>query len=204
MSSLTGKIWYLFYQFKPLFYQYLTSFCFFVFRDDTIPSFLLTIGVKMKMDLCFVVTDAAQAIADHGFGEMAKECSLPKYFKDKRKSVIAAKSVLNTLLKRDSSSLKEHIEVPYVIVMGFQLHLCVVYFSEICYVPKKSRTLEIPSSLDNIQDEAIELPHGLLDLVVSKAYIITLVLHFTHNTLQELSESIKRIACRGRKRKKHR
>lgn len=151
-------------------------------RDDTILSSLLAIGVKMKMDLHFVVTDAAQAIADHGFGEMAKECSLPKYSKDKRKSVIAAKSVLNTLLKRDSSSLKEHIKVPYVIVMGFQLHLCVVYFSESYYVTKKVKTITIPSSLDNIQDEAIELTHGLLDLV-------------------ELCESIKRIACRGRKRK---
>lgn len=138
----------------------------------TIASSLLAMGVKTKMDLRLVSASASQTKEDLGSGEMVKECSLPKYFKDKRKSVIAAKALLNTLLKRGNvGEASERVQVPYIIVMGFQIHLCVLYFSDGYYVTKKIRTIAIPSSLNDIKDEAIELTHGLLDLVVSKKVV---------------------------------
>lgn len=41
--------------------------------------------MKMKMDLRLVVTNSSE-LQDHGYGEVAKECSTSKYFKDKRKT----------------------------------------------------------------------------------------------------------------------
>ncbi|CAO3647927.1 unnamed protein product [Mucor fragilis] len=47
----------------------------------------------MKMDFHLIAVDKNQ-YDDHAYGEVAKQCSVPKYFKDKRKAVVASKQWL--------------------------------------------------------------------------------------------------------------
>ncbi|KAI7903564.1 uncharacterized protein BX663DRAFT_433566, partial [Cokeromyces recurvatus] len=44
---------------------------------DTIPGSLLSLGVKMKMDLRLIAINNSK-LQDHGYGEVARECSTPK------------------------------------------------------------------------------------------------------------------------------
>lgn len=139
------------------------------FRGDTLPGSLLTLGIKMKMDLRLIATDKNQC-EDHGYGEVAKQCSVPKYFKDKRKAVIACKALLNSIITSNAiDQEKESVFIPYLIVMGFEMHLCIVHLkSNHFYITQKVKSIAFPSKLADFGEESIELVNGLLDLVVSK------------------------------------
>lgn len=129
--------------------------------------------MKMKMDLRLVVTNSSE-LQDHGYGEVAKECSTSKYFKDKRKTVVASKALLNSIVQQNAiKHEKDCVYIPYLIAMGFDMHLCVVFLkSNNFYITKKVKTIVFPSTLENFAKESIEVVNGLLDLVVSKRIII--------------------------------
>ncbi|KAI8641584.1 hypothetical protein BD408DRAFT_204768 [Parasitella parasitica] len=138
------------------------------FRGDTIPGSLLSLGVKMKMDLRLITINNSK-LQDHGYGEVAKECSTPKYFKDKRKTVVASKALLNSVINKNAiNQEKDCVYIPYLIAMGFEMHLCIVFLkSNSFYITKKVKTITFPSNLNNFAKESIEVANGLLDLVVS-------------------------------------
>ncbi|GAA5802140.1 hypothetical protein HPULCUR_007601 [Helicostylum pulchrum] len=150
---------------------------------DTIPGSLLSLGVKMKMDLRLIAINNSK-LQDHGYGEVAKECSTPKYFKDKRKTVVASKALLNSVINKNAiNQEKDCVYIPYLIAMGFEMHLCIVFLkSNSFYITKKVKTISFPSNLNNFAKESIEVANGLLDLVA-------------------ICEAIKKQACRGKKRK---
>lgn len=119
------------------------------------------------MDLRLVVLKDKQC-ADHGFGEVAKKCTSSKYYKDKRKAVVACKALLNSVLQQNTLNKKECVFAPFLIVMGFEMQLSVVYLkSNGFYITQKIKTIAFPSSLDNFAEEATALAIGLLELVVS-------------------------------------
>jgi hypothetical protein len=62
--------------------------------------------MKMKMDLCLVVTNSSE-LQDHGYGKVAKECSTSKYFK-KRKIVVASKALLNSIVQQNAINHEKH------------------------------------------------------------------------------------------------
>lgn len=77
----------------------------------------------MEMDLRLIAIDKTQ-LEDHGYGEVAKQCSVLKCFKDKRKAAIACKALLNSIITSNAiNQKKESVFVPYLIVMGFEMHL---------------------------------------------------------------------------------
>ncbi|CAO0798235.1 unnamed protein product [Mucor circinelloides] len=91
---------------------------------DTIPGSITSLGMKMKMDLRLVVTNSSE-LQDHDYGEVAKECSTSKYFKDKRKTVVASKALLNSIVQQSAiNHEKDCVYIPYLIAMGFDMHLC--------------------------------------------------------------------------------
>ncbi|CAO3656636.1 unnamed protein product [Mucor fragilis] len=51
---------------------------------DTITSSLISIGVEIKMSLRLIAVIDEQS-EDHGYGELAKQSSAPRHYKDKRK-----------------------------------------------------------------------------------------------------------------------
>lgn len=121
---------------------------------------LLSFGIAIDKTQC----------EDHGYGEVAKQCSVSKYFKDKRKAVIACKALLNSIITSNSiDQKKESVFVPYLIVMGFEMHLCVVQLkSSHFYITQKVKSIAFPSRLTDLGEVSIELRNGLLDLVVSE------------------------------------
>lgn len=123
----------------------------------------------MKMDLRLISINSSK-LQDHGYGEVTKECSTPKYFKDKRKTVVASKALLNSVINKNAvNQEKDRVYIPYLIAMGFEMHLCIVFLkSNNFYITKKLKTITFPSSLSNFAKESIEVAKGLLDLVVSK------------------------------------
>ncbi|KAI8081917.1 uncharacterized protein B0P05DRAFT_570998 [Gilbertella persicaria] len=120
----------------------------------------------MKMDLRLIAIDKNQC-ENHGYGEVAKQCSVPKYFRDKRKAVIACKALLNSIITSNAiDQEKESIFIPYLIVMGFEMHICVVHLeSDHFYITQKVKSIVFPSRLADLGEESIELANGLLDLV---------------------------------------
>lgn len=84
-------------------YLYLSLF---FFRDNTVPDSIISLGMKMKMDLCLVVTNSSE-LQDHGYGEVAKERSTSKYFK-KRKIVVASKALLNSIVQQNAINHEKH------------------------------------------------------------------------------------------------
>lgn len=77
----------------------------------------------MKMDLRLIAINNSK-LQDHGYGEVAKECSALKYFKDKRKTVVASKALLNSVINQNEiDQEKDCIYIPYLIAMGFEMHL---------------------------------------------------------------------------------
>lgn len=129
--------------------------------------------MKMKMALRLVVTNSSE-LHDHGYGEVAKECSTSKYSKNKRKIVVASKALLNSIVQQNAiNHEKDCVYIPYLIAMGFDMHLCIVFLkSNDFYIIKKVKTIAFPSTLENFAKESIEVVNGLLDLVVSKRIII--------------------------------
>jgi hypothetical protein len=125
----------------------------------------------MKMDLRLTRTHNFN-LQNHGYGEIAKKVSKPKYLKDKRKTVVASKTLLNLIISMNTNQEKDGVYIPYLIVMGFDMHLCVVCLvSDKFYITKKIKTISFPSSLSNFSKELINVANGLLDLVVSKRKI---------------------------------
>lgn len=112
-------------------------------------------------------------LQDHGYGEVTKEVSTPKYFKDKRKTVVASKALLTSVINKNAiNQEKDDVYIPYLIAMGFDMHLCIVFLkSNNFYITKKVKTITFPSSLNNFAKESIEVANGILDLVVSKRKI---------------------------------
>lgn len=97
----------------------------------------------MKMDLRSITINNSK-LQGHGYGEIAKECSTPKHFKDKRKTDIASKALLNSVINKNTiSQEKDCIYIPNLIEIAF------------------------PSNLNNFAKESIEVANGLLDFVVS-------------------------------------
>ncbi|KAI9342414.1 hypothetical protein BD770DRAFT_329744, partial [Pilaira anomala] len=139
---------------------------------DTLPGSLITLGIKMKMDLRLINVDK-KLCKDNGYGEFTKQCSVPKYFKDKRKTAIACKSLLNSIIASNPiNQKKEDVFVPYLIVMGFEMHLCVLLLqSSHFYITKKVKSIIFPFELAGLGEKSLELANGLLDLVVSKKKI---------------------------------
>ncbi|KAG1144469.1 hypothetical protein G6F37_010493 [Rhizopus arrhizus] len=108
--------------------------------------------------------------------------SKPKYLKDKRKTVLTSKALLNSIISMNTNQEKDGVYIPYLIVMDFDMHLCVVCLvSDKFYITKKIKTISFPSSLNNFSKELINVANGLLDLIA-------------------LCETIKKQACRGKKR----
>jgi len=64
---------------------------------------------------------------------------------------------------------KEGVFIPYLIVTGFEMHLCVVHLkASQFYITQKVKSIAFPSTLASIGEESTGLANGLLDLVVSK------------------------------------
>ncbi|KAL9550722.1 hypothetical protein PS6_005384 [Mucor atramentarius] len=93
------------------------------------------------MDLRSITINNSK-LQGHGYGEIAKECSTPKHFKDKRKTDIASKALLNSVINKNTiSQEKDCIYIPNLIEIAF------------------------PSNLNNFAKESIEVANGLLDFV---------------------------------------
>ncbi|KAG0938402.1 hypothetical protein G6F57_006749 [Rhizopus arrhizus] len=151
------------------------------FVGDTIPGSLVSFEVKMKMDLRLTCTHNFN-LQNHGYGEIAKKVSKLKYLKDKRKTVVASKALLNSIMSMNTNQEKDGVYIPYLIGMGFDIYLCIVCLvSNKFYITKKIKTISFPSSLSNFSKELINVANGLLDLVA-------------------LCETIKKQAFRGKKR----
>lgn len=69
------------------------------FKVDTIPGSLLFLGVKLKMGLRLTAVNNCEPLEDHAYGEFTRKCTVSKYFKDKRKIVIASKALLNSVVQ---------------------------------------------------------------------------------------------------------
>jgi hypothetical protein len=124
----------------------------------------------MKMDLRLVSIPAkayTYPSSDHGSGEFSSAFSQSKYYKDKRKAVIASKSALNAILSKNKFVKIDDIFAPYIIVMGFQMHLCFVglTFNNLYYT-KKLKTLRFPTTINEIYPCMQNLAEGLHELLV--------------------------------------
>lgn len=96
----------------------------------------------MKMDLRLVVTNSSE-LQDHGYGEVAKECSTSKYFKDKRKTVVASKALLNSIVQQNAINHEKYcVYIPHLIAMGFDMHLCVVFLKSNKILPMLKKKLK--------------------------------------------------------------
>lgn len=95
-------------------------------------------------------------------------------FKDKRKSVVATKALLNSIVQQNAiNNENDCVYIPYLIAMGFDMHLCVVFLkSSDFYITKKVNAIVFPSTLENFAKESIEVVNGLLNLVVNTRIII--------------------------------
>lgn len=60
----------------------------------------------------------------------SKSVSGSKFYKDKRRVVIDSKALLNTIITKNQIADYGDIYIPYVIVMGFEIHLCFLFFLE--------------------------------------------------------------------------
>lgn len=136
----------------------------------------------MKMDLRFITTTSNKEIEDHGYGEFAKECSSPKYFKDKLKNVISSKALYNSIAQKSGLKPEDCLSIPFIVVMGFEIHLCALHKEEELYVCQKIRSMVFPVARGNFAEEAANLKEGLCELV-------------------DMCEKIKSESCRGTKRK---
>jgi hypothetical protein len=143
------------------------SFC---FRGDTQPTTLISEGIQMKMDLRLISIASKVSkdlSSDHSSGEFAPAFSQSKYYKDKRKAVIASKSALNTILSKNKSVNIHDLFAPYIIVMGFQMHLCFLGLADDkLYYTKKLRTLTFPTTINDIYPSIQNLVEGLYELLV--------------------------------------
>lgn len=149
---------------------------------DTVSNPLLSMGIKMKMDLRFITTTYNKETEDHGYGEFAKECSSPKYYKDKLKNVVSSKALYNSIAHKNGLKPEDCLYIPFLIVMGFEIHLCALHKEEELYVYQRIRSMVFPVARGNFAEEAANLKEGLCELV-------------------DMCEKIKRESCRGTKRK---
>ncbi|KAI8087149.1 hypothetical protein BDF21DRAFT_335834, partial [Thamnidium elegans] len=137
---------------------------------DTQPATLISQGIQMKMDLRLVSIASKvykDLSSDHGSGEFAPAFLQSKYYKDKRKAVIASKSALNTILSKNKSVNIHDLFAPYIIVMGFQMHLCFVgLVDNKLYYTKKLKTLRFPATINDIHPYMQNLVEGLYKFLV--------------------------------------
>lgn len=112
-------------------------------------------------------TKGKNVYIDNAFGEFAHTSSPAKYYKDKRKTVVASKAALNCIIGKNKSVDYKDLRVPYLIVMGFQMHLCyLVLVSPGFYITKKFKTLHFPETIQHIKADTEQLINGLHDLLV--------------------------------------
>ena len=64
------------------------------------------------MDLRLIAVIDKQ-IEDYGYGELAKQSSAPRYYKDKRKCVLASKTLLDTIINQND--IQQKVAVPYYV-----------------------------------------------------------------------------------------
>ncbi|KAG0169310.1 hypothetical protein DFQ28_001147 [Apophysomyces sp. BC1034] len=79
----------------------------------------------MKMDLCLITTKSPH-INDCSSVEFAKEIFESKHYRDKLKTVVAAKAYLNEFLSKHSGISSDQIPkvlFPFAIVSGFELQI---------------------------------------------------------------------------------
>ncbi|KAI7867564.1 hypothetical protein BDF14DRAFT_1983690 [Spinellus fusiger] len=150
---------------------------------DTTPNSLTALGINMKMDLRLVTASPNRQLSDNGYGEFSKLVSEQKFFKDKRKTVVASKALLNSIISKDPFINFQEVHIPYVIVMGFELHLYSLSLSQKkIYMTRKIKSVFFPTTLDNLPEAAQALVSGLLNLL-------------------EMSLTVKRLATKVTKRK---
>jgi hypothetical protein len=124
--------------------------------------------MKMDLRLISIASKVSKDLSsDHSSGEFAPAFSQSKYYKDKRKAVIASKSALNTILSKNKSVNIHDLFAPYIIVMGFQMHLCFLGLADDkLYYTKKLRTLTFPTTINDIYPSIQNLVEGLYELLV--------------------------------------
>lgn len=125
---------------------------------------------KMKMDLRLVSIASKvykNLSSDHGSGEFAPAFSQSKYYKDKRKAVIASKSALNIILSKNKSVNIHDLFALYIIVIGFQMHLCFLGLADNkLYYTKKLKKLTFSTTINDIYPSIRNLIEGLYELLV--------------------------------------
>lgn len=84
---------------------YILLFC----RGNTKPDSLTSLGIHMKMNLRLIAIPLSKFVSHNGYGKIVRLVSGPKFYKDKRKVVIAPKGLLNTIITKSSSRLWRHI-----------------------------------------------------------------------------------------------
>lgn len=79
---------------------------------------------------------------------------------------MACNALLNTVLQQSTLREKDCVFVPFLVIMGFEMKLSVVFLkSNSFYVVKKIKAIAFLTSLDNFVKEATSLLNGLLELV---------------------------------------
>ncbi|KAI7895514.1 uncharacterized protein EV154DRAFT_559274 [Mucor mucedo] len=112
-------------------------------------------------------------LSDHGSGEFDSAFSDSKYYKDKRKAVIASRSALNFALTKNSAT--PNLPVPYIIVMRFELRLCFLGFTGDHNYTKKLKTLCFNTTINYIHSESQNLVEGLFSLLEMRLFPEALV-----------------------------
>lgn len=89
------------------------------------------------------------------------------------KAVVASKALLNSIINKEPTIDFRDIHIPYVIVMGFELHLCSLSFARAkTYVTRKLKSVSFPSSINRLSQEIQGLTNGLLCLLVRKKGVL--------------------------------
>ncbi|KAG2206459.1 hypothetical protein INT46_001760 [Mucor plumbeus] len=66
----------------------------------------------MKMDLQLIAIPVSKSISDNGYGEFAKLAFEPKFYKNKRKVVVASKALLNNIIIKNQTTNYEDMYIP--------------------------------------------------------------------------------------------
>ena len=135
---------------------------------DTVPNVVTASGLRLKMDLR--LTDIADVnIPDYGCGEVAAELFQHKYYKDKLKTVLAAKSHLNQLLESSDIAAPNipAIDYPFILISGYEIALYSMHMPYPgLYILEAVKQSWFPTINDEIRSHGIRDVLALIDCYV--------------------------------------
>ncbi|KAI7865759.1 hypothetical protein BDF14DRAFT_1729685, partial [Spinellus fusiger] len=129
-------------------------------RGDTQSPVCSSRNNHCRLDLRVTSKEKTNQAADISLAEYTRSSYESKYFKDKKKLVIASQTHLKEHLKDSSMSLAEakRVTVPFILTMGLESEMFIIHLVDMDWlVLKKVGDVDIPMCVEEVKAGAIGL-----------------------------------------------